>query len=69
MNTVGFLTGENPMAQKLSSAENRELNKELMAWMRDRGYGPIRIRGKFGNKERSMMIPNISREDMVEVGK
>ena len=69
VNTVGFLTGENPMAQKLSSAENRELNKELMAWMRDRGYGPIRIRGKFGNKERSMMIPNISREDMVEVGK
>ena len=66
VNTVGFLTGENPMAQKLSSAENRELNKELMAWMRDRGYGPIRIRGKFGNKERSMMIPNISREDMVE---
>ncbi len=69
MNTVGFLTGENPMAQKLSSRENRELNKELMAWLRDRGYGPIRIRGKFGNKERSMMIPNISREDMVEVGK
>tara|TARA_B100000900_G_C20551080_1_gene704769 strand:+ start:523 stop:1230 length:708 start_codon:yes stop_codon:yes gene_type:complete len=69
VNTVGFLTGENPMAQKLSSRENRELNKELMAWLRDRGYGPIRIRGKFGNKERSMMIPNISREDMVEVGK
>ena len=68
VNTVGFLTGENPMAQKMSSKENRELNKKLMAWMRDRGYGPIRIRGKFGNKERSMIIPNISREDMVEVG-
>ena len=66
--TVGFLTGENPMAQKMSSKENRALNKELMAWMRDRGYGPIRIRGKFGNKERSMIIPNITREDMVEVG-
>ena len=36
--------------------------------MRDRGYGPIRIRGKFGNKERSMIIPNITREDMVEAG-
>ena len=67
--TVGFLTGENPMAQKMSSAENRDLNKELMAWMRERGYGPIRIRGKFGNKERSMIIPNITRADMVEVGK
>jgi len=68
VNTVGFLTGENPMAQKMSSKENRELNVELMSWLRERGYGPIRIRGKFGNKERSMMIPNISRQDMVEVG-
>jgi len=57
------------MAQKMSSKENRMLNKELMAWMRERGYGPIRIRGKFGNKERSMIIPNITREDMVEAGK
>jgi len=68
VNTVGFMTGENPMAQKMSSKENRELNVELMNFMRDRGYGPIRIRGKFGNKERSMMIPNITREDMVEAG-
>ena len=35
--------------------------------MRERGYGPIRIRGKFGNKERSMIIPNITREDMVRL--
>jgi len=69
VDTVGFLTGENPMAQKMSSKENRALNKELMAWMRERGYGPIRIRGRFGNKERSMIIPNITREDMVEAGK
>lgn len=68
VNAVGFLTGENPMAQKMSSSDNRDLNKELMAWLRERGYGPIRIRGKFGNKERSMMIPNITRQDMVEVG-
>jgi len=68
VNSVGFLTGENPMSQKMSSRENRELNVELMSWLRERGYGPIRIRGKFGNKERSMMIPNISRQDMVEVG-
>ena len=30
VDTVGFLTGENPMAQKMSSGENRDLNKELM---------------------------------------
>ena len=66
--TVGFMTGWNPQAQQLARKENRDLNKELMAWMRERGYGPIRIRGKFGNKERSMIIPNITREDMVEAG-
>mgnify|MGYP003650102293 CR=1 FL=1 len=66
--TVGFMTGWNPQAQQLARKENRDLNKELMAWMRERGYGPIRIRGKFGNKERSMIIPNITREDMVESG-
>ena len=69
VSAIGFMTGENPMAQKMSSKENRTLNKELMAWMRERGYGPIRIRGRFGNKERSMMIPNITREDMTEAGK
>ena len=37
--------------------------------MRERGYGPIRIRGRFGNKERSFMIPNITRDDIVEAGK
>ncbi len=68
VDTVGFMTGWNPQAQQLARKENRDLNKELMAWMRDRGYGPIRIRGKFGNKERSMIIPNITREDMVEAG-
>ena len=68
VNTVGFMTGENPMAQKLSGKENRKLNKQLMEFMRERGYGPIRIRGRFGNKERSLMIPNITREDMVEAG-
>jgi len=66
--TVGFMTGWNPQAKQLARKENRDLNKELMAWMRDRGYGPIRIRGRFGNDERSMMIPNITREDMVESG-
>lgn len=69
VSAIGFMTGENPMAQKMSSKENRTLNKELMAWMRERGYGPIRIQGRFGNKERSMMIPNITREDMTEAGK
>ncbi len=69
VSTVGFMTAENPMAQKMSSRENRELNKELMAWMRERGYGPIRIRGQFGNKERSLMIPNITRSDITEAGK
>ena len=39
-----------------------------MAWMRERGYGPIRIRGSLETKNAHMIIPNITREDMVEAG-
>ena len=39
-----------------------------MGWLRERGYGPIRIRGRFGNNERSLIIPNITRQDVVEAG-
>ena len=31
VDTIGFMTAENPMAQKLSNKQNRELNKKLMA--------------------------------------
>ncbi len=68
VDTVGFMTGWNPQAQQLSRQENRDLNKELMGWLRERGYGPIRIRGRFGNNERSLVIPNITRQDVVEAG-
>ena len=67
--SVAFLTAENPFAQPLSKKENRELNKALMSWLRQRGYGPIRIRGHFGSPERSFVVPNISRHDAVEAGK
>ena len=29
VNTVGFMTGENPMAQKMSSKENRALKQRV----------------------------------------
>jgi hypothetical protein len=67
--SVAFLTAENPFAQPLSKKENRELNKALMSWLRQRGYGPIRIRGHFGSPERSVVVPNMSRHDAIEAGK
>ena len=67
--SAAFLTAENPFAQPLSKKENRELNKALMSWLRQRGYGPIRIRGRFGSPERSFVVPNMSRHDAIEAGK
>ena len=67
--SAAFVTAENPFSQRLPKKENRELNKALMSWLRQRGYGPIRIRGKFGNPERSFVVPNMSRHDTVEAGK
>lgn len=66
--TVGIFTAQNPRATKLPPKWNKALNKKLMAWLRERGYGPIPIGGMYGMEEDSYLVPNITREDTVEVG-
>jgi len=68
VDTIGFITAENPQGNKLSSRENADLNSLLQKKIRAMNYGYIRIRGKFGNPERSFVIPKISREEMVSLG-
>ena len=71
VSSVGFITAWNPKpeggeyAAELPKKENVASNKQLMAGLRSRGYGPIRIRGRFGDLERSFMVPNISRDELI----
>jgi hypothetical protein len=67
--SVGMMTPENPSAQQLSKEENDALLEEFEKRLREMNLGFKRIRGKFGNKERSFIIPNISRDEIVSLGK
>jgi hypothetical protein len=67
--SVGMMTPENPSAQQLSKEENDVVLEEFEKRLREMNLGFKRIRGKFGNKERSFIIPNISRDEIVLLGK
>ena len=67
--TIGIMTAENPNAEQLRSKQNKILNKSLMTDLRSMNYGPIPIGGSFGQKENSFLIPNITRQDLAELGK
>lgn len=76
INSIGILTAQNPGGQAPmpdspieSGRENRDRNKNLENYLRSQNYGPIKVKGKFGNEEDSFLIPNISRKEMVDLGR
>jgi hypothetical protein len=68
IDTAGILTGWNPDGQEIPRNANNRLNKVLFQDLKTMGYGPIKIKGSFGNFERSFLVPNMSRADVVELG-
>jgi len=69
VNRIGLLTANNPMIQKFSKRENEVLNKRLEQDLRQMGYGYIPVNGKYGNLEYSFLVPNITREETLFLGK
>jgi len=67
--TIGMMTAENPMAKQATPEENKEHNKNLESALRQMNLGYRKIRGKFGNYENSFLIPNITKEEIIELGK
>ena len=65
---VGIMTAWNPNSEQLPRDENNQRNKELFRDLKAAGYGPIKIKGKFGNFERSFLIPNMTKSNVVEMG-
>lgn len=68
INTVAFLTAENPQGEKASPEFNREQNKRLESALRSMNLGFRKIKGKFGSEENSYMVMNITRDEAVELG-
>jgi len=69
IDTIGMMTAENPQAQETSPKDNARLNADLEKELRGMNLGYRKIRGKFGNKENSFLIPNISKDEIIELGK
>jgi hypothetical protein len=70
INSVGILTAQNPEGEKASKDFNKEANRQLWDMLRAYNYGPIRVKGKFfGTDEDSFLVPNISRDDMIDLGR
>jgi hypothetical protein len=68
VDSVAFMTAANPNAQETPSSENILLNKQLAKWLRSRGLGFIRIRGKFGGPEKSFIVNNITKAETIIAG-
>ena len=68
INTIAFLTAENPQGEKASPEFNREQNKKLESDLRSMNLGFRKIKGKFGSEENSYMVMNITRDEAVELG-
>lgn len=65
--SVGIMTAQNPNGQQATPKFNREANKKLEADISK--YGFMKIEGKFDVEEKSYLINNISREDLIALGK
>jgi len=67
--TYGIITGENPCGCELSPEENSIQDKKLRKFIKSKSYGYHKIGGNFfNNDENSYLIPNINKEDLLEVG-
>lgn len=69
VDTVAFMTAANPMGEPLPSKQNIERNRDLAQWLREKGLGFIRIRGRFGGPEKSFIVNNIMKDEAIAAGK
>jgi hypothetical protein len=68
VDSVAFITAANPYGEPTSSKVNVKRNKELAEWLRSRGLGFIRIRGRFGGPEKSFIVNNITKDETIAAG-
>ena len=67
--SAGIMTPENPKNVKHTEKQNDEFIKQFQERLSEMGWGYRKIRGKFGNRERSYIIPNVTRAEMAKLGR
>jgi hypothetical protein len=65
----GILTAENPMAQPLTEEENTQLNQKAEEWLKEKGYKPRRVTGKYNQAENSFFVKGLTKEDAIAFAK
>lgn len=68
IDSIGILTAENPEGKRLSPEENSALMKKMKIQLRDMQVGYTDLAGSFGGSEKSILIMNISRDDLTQLG-
>lgn len=69
INTIGIFSAENPKDHRFTPEENKKRMNDLKSKLRNLGYGFIPIKGKYGDPENSLIVPNIKYEDIRELSK
>ena len=65
----GILTAENPMAQPLTEEDNTQLNEKAEEWLKEKGYKPRRVTGKYNQAENSFFVKGLTKEDAIAFAK
>ena len=69
INTLAFLTAGNPNGKSADSAKNVQANEELEKRLRSMNLGFKKIKGHYGGPENSFFIPNINKDEALDLGK
>ena len=68
IDTLGILTAQNPGGEPASAEENNKMNAQLLADLIAANYGVIPIKGSYGGPEDSFLVPNMTRQDVADLG-
>lgn len=66
--TIAFLTAENPNGKPASKEFNIEKNKELVKMLKSANLGFHHVLGKYGGEENSFMVNNITKDEALDLG-
>lgn len=69
VDTFAILSAENPFGKQASSSYNSESRKRLEKRLRGMNFGFQKLKGKYGQLENSLFIPNIMKSEAMELGK
>lgn len=67
--TIGILTPENPCNEPQTQTKNNQLLDGLRKHLKDSHISHIQVKGKFNTSEKPFILFNISKKDVIEIGK